>query len=270
MRSQWEEGGHGRGVTLFGWMGSEEEEEKRRRDGEAEGDGDRSFATWQSPTIAQNVCVKQNDAPHHTVIWVEMNDDPKCLTFPLRPPICLKSSPLGCINHIWYYYINNITNNNQDWIKQGLKNPEIVHCFATFPLVVRKELQMGVVARVWLARWQKVPVLLTSVGILVTVAWTWILEQREREREGMNQEWRGIQQSSLVWLICLVLQKIWCQSASWSQEAECPVWKYKGVKRFRLFIEYYKQIKKVAKFIERSIEEFKLTKLSFNNSFSIS
>lgn len=49
MRSQWEEGGHGRGVTLFGWMGNEEEEEeeeeKRRRDSEAEGDGDRSFIT---------------------------------------------------------------------------------------------------------------------------------------------------------------------------------------------------------------------------------
>lgn len=41
MRSQWQEGGHGRGVTLLGWMGNEEREEeegKGRRDGKAEGD----------------------------------------------------------------------------------------------------------------------------------------------------------------------------------------------------------------------------------------
>lgn len=69
-------------------------------------------------------------------------------------------------------------------------------CFATFPLVVRKELQMGVVATVWLAWWQMVPVLLTSVGILVTVARTWILE---RGRDAGNK-WglQGIQQCDLM------------------------------------------------------------------------
>lgn len=40
----------------------------------------------------------------------------------------------------------------------------------TFPLVVRKELEVGIVARVWLAWRQTAPVPLTGVGILITFA----------------------------------------------------------------------------------------------------
>lgn len=48
----------------------------------------------------------------------------------------------------------------------------------TFPLVVRKELEVGVVARAWLARRQTVPVVLAGVGVLITVARTRVLEER--------------------------------------------------------------------------------------------
>lgn len=51
MRSQWEEGGHGRGVALFGWMRDKEKEEKRRKDSKAERDGDRSFVNFTVTNI---------------------------------------------------------------------------------------------------------------------------------------------------------------------------------------------------------------------------
>lgn len=40
----------------------------------------------------------------------------------------------------------------------------------TFPLAVGKELEVGVVARVWLAWRQVVPVGLAGVGVLITAA----------------------------------------------------------------------------------------------------
>lgn len=49
----------------------------------------------------------------------------------------------------------------------------------TFPLVVRKKLQVGVVARGWSAWRQVVPVSLTGVGVLITAAWTQLLEKRK-------------------------------------------------------------------------------------------
>lgn len=49
----------------------------------------------------------------------------------------------------------------------------------TFPLVARKKLQMGVVARGWLAWQQAVPVGLAGVGVLITAAWTRLLEKRK-------------------------------------------------------------------------------------------
>ena len=58
----------------------------------------------------------------------------------------------------------------------------------TFPLVVRKELEVGVVARVWLARRQKVPVVPAGVGVLITADGTRVLEeQRHREIKETNQ-----------------------------------------------------------------------------------
>lgn len=53
----------------------------------------------------------------------------------------------------------------------------------TFPLVVRKKLEVGVMTGGWLAWRQLVPVGLAAVGVLITAARTQVLEKSEREEK---------------------------------------------------------------------------------------
>ena len=61
----------------------------------------------------------------------------------------------------------------------------------TFPLVVRKELEVGVEARVWLAWRQVVSVGLAGVGVLITAAGARVLLGKRETIKGLQKQIKG-------------------------------------------------------------------------------